>query len=225
MNPHSTLTRRFANGLLNIASRLLPGSKAEWARAMLSEMHYLASDRRAVSWAAGCCIASIKERLIAMIIGNLRVSPWVFCLEMMLCFVPLGVGWVDSLVGGSGIFWLNGQVIHRYLIGNHGDELVLAMMICGPILGFLAPIGLVAAYRLIALGRPIRSRWLGSALIVGPLLYGVLTLAFRFAIGGSAVFGASAMGAFDVWSGVLLLSLLPALGAWHSFLFGTPRSD
>ena len=218
MKQVGTLTRRLAIRLLSTAVRLLPRSRAEWARAMLSEMHYLKSDRRAVVWAAGCCIASIKERAIAMITGDPRVARWIFCLEMILCFVPLSIGWLDSLFGGSGVIWLNGEVVHRYFISSSDDEIVLAMMISGAILGALGPMGLFAAYRLIVTGRPIGSPWLGTALVVGPLLYGVLTLGCRFFIGGSAAFGFNSPDAFDLWSGVLLLSLLPALGAAHLLL-------
>lgn len=224
MKQTGTLARQFAVRLLNIAVRLLPRSRFEWARAMLAEFHYLENDHRAVLWAAGCCIAGIKERASAMLTGNLKISPWVFCLEMILCFVPLSVGWLDSLFGSSGIIRLNSEIIHRYFIDASGGEIVLAMMISAAILGALGPIGLVAAFRLIVLGRPLQSPWLGSVLVGGPLLYGVLTLVSRFANGGSAAIGFNAVDAFDLWSGVLLLSLLPALGAAHMLLIGFGRS-
>jgi hypothetical protein len=70
----------------------------------------------------------------------------------------------------------------------------------------------------------MRTSWLGAALVVGPLLYGVLTLAFQSAIGGSAAFSFNSPDAFDLWSGVLLLSLLPALGAAHMILSSPGKS-
>lgn len=225
MNRSATLTRRFAMRLLNIAVRLLPRSRTDWARAMLSEMHYLEGDRHAVRWAVGCCVAAIKERVIPMQTGNLKISRWVFCLEMALCFLPLTIGWLDALSGGSGIITSNFEVISRHFADAPGGGIVLAMIVSGAILGLLGPIGLVAAYRLVVLGRPMRSRWLRAALVVGPLLYGVLTLACRFAMGGSAAFSFNAVDAFDLWSGVLLLSLLPALGAAQMLLFGLRQSE
>jgi hypothetical protein len=224
MNRSGTLMRWLAIRLLNIAVRLLPRSRAEWVRAMLSEMQYLENDRQAVLWAAGCCIASTKERVIAMQTGNLKISPWVFCLEMILCFVPLSIGWLDFLFGGSGIIRLNVEVFNRHFIAAPGGEMVLAMMISGAFLGVLGPIGLVAAFRLIVLGHPIRSPWVRAALMVGPLLYGVLTLTGQFVTEGAAAFGFNAVDAFDLWSGVLLLSLLPSLGAAHMLLSGRDRS-
>jgi hypothetical protein len=224
VNPSASIARRFAIGLLNVAVRLLPKSRTEWARAMRSEMHYLENDRRAVFWAAGCCLASIKEKVTTMRTGNLRISSWLWWPEMMLSFVPLSIAWLDSLFGPSGIFRLNVEVIHRYFIGAPSGETVLATMISGAILGVLGPIGLVTAFRVIVLHRPIRNPLLCTTLMVGPLLYGVLTLGFRFAIWGPAAFGLAAVDAFDFWSGALLLSLLPALGAAHLVLFGPGRS-
>jgi hypothetical protein len=216
--------RRLAIGLLSIAARLLPKSRAEWARAMFSEMHCLENDLHAAHWAAGCCIASIKERVNTMHTGNFRIAPWVFCLEMILCFVPLSIGWLDSLFGGAGIIRLNGEVISRHFIGAPGSEIVLVLMVSGAIFGVLGPIGLIAAFRLVALGIRLRSPWLRTALIVGPLLYGMVTLVFQFALGGPKAFSLTAIDALDLWSGVLLLSVLPALGAAHMLLFGLGRS-
>jgi hypothetical protein len=190
---------------------------------MLSEMYHLQNDRRAVLWAAGCCIASAKERVIAMTTGNLKISPWVFCLEMILCFLPLSIGWLDFLFSGSGITKLNLEDIHKYFIGVP-DGITLGMMISGAILGVVGPIGLTVAYRLIVLDRRLRSPGLPAALMIGALLYGALTLASRFAVGGSGAFDFNAVDAFDYWSGLLLLSLLPALGAAHLLLFDLRRS-
>ena len=225
MNPSANMARRFAIGLLNIALRLLPKSRGEWARAMRSEMHYLENDRRAVFWAAGCCIASIRERVNTMLTGNLRISPWLLWPEMILCFVPLSIGWLDSLFGPYGVIRLNVEVLHRHFIAAPGGEIVLAMMISGAILGVLGPIGLVTAFRVIVLHRPMRNPWLCTTLMAGPLLYGVVSLVLRFAMGTSAAFDLAAADAFDFWSGALLLSLLPALGAAHMVLLSPGRSD
>lgn len=223
MKRSGTLVRRLAIGLLSTAVWMLPRSRADWASAMQSELHYLNTDRQAVLWAAGCCLAVFKVRMIAMF--SYRVSPWIFCAEMMLCFVPLSIGWLDSLFGGSGLLRLNLENIHRYFIGAAGDEAVLAMLFSGAILGIVGPIALVIAFRLVVLGRPLKSPWLRSALVAGPLLYGALTLMARYAVVGRDSFGFNTADAFDLWNGVLLLSLLPALGAAHLLFLGVGRGE
>jgi hypothetical protein len=224
MSQRGTLTWRLAIVLLKIATWLLPQSRAEWARAMLSEMHNLNDNRQAVLWAAGCCITGIKERMYAMISDKLKISPWILCPELMLCFVPLSIGWLDAVFSGSGVTRLNFDVIQRYFLSAPGGPIALAMMIALAFFGVLGPVGLIAAFRLVVLGHPMRTRWLRTAMVVGPLFYGVLTLMFRFAVGGSVAFNFNAVDAFDYWSGVLLLSFLPAVGAVHIILFGPERS-
>jgi hypothetical protein len=224
MSQRGTLMWRLAIVLQKIATWLLPQSRAEWARAMLSEMHYLDHNRRAVLWAAGCCITAIKERMYAMISGNLKISPWILCPELMLCFVPVSIACMDSVFGGLGVARLNFDVIQRYFISAPGGQIALVIMFTQAIFGVLGPVGLIAAFRLVVLGHPIQSKWLRAALVVGPLLYGVLTLMFRFAASGSEAFSFNAVDAFDYWSGALLLSFLPAVGAAHMFLLGPGRS-
>jgi hypothetical protein len=222
---HDTLMRRLAVAMVHIAMRLLPGARAEWARAMLAELHYLKSDRQAFVWALGCSFAAIRERANTMITGNLKISPWILGPEMLLCFVPLSIGWRDAVFGGAGITRLSTEVIQQYFIGVPGGRIALAMMIAGAILGLLGPLGLVAAFRLVVLDHALRIRWLRVALVAGPLLYGALTLVFRFAMGGLVAFSINAVDAFDYWSGLLLLSVLPAAGAAHLFLNGPTLAD
>jgi energy-converting hydrogenase Eha subunit A len=146
--------------------------------------------------------------------GKLRISRWLLVPEMLLCFGPLTLGWLDMLAGAASVLALDPKVIQRYFLAVPGGAIVLVMMFVGAIVGVLGPVGLIAAFRLIVLGRPLRSRWLPSALVIAPILYGGVIVAFRSFI-GPAVFGFQSVEAFDFWSGVLLLSVLPAVGGAH----------
>jgi hypothetical protein len=182
---------------------------------MRSEFDRCESNREAFGWAIGCVIAGFKERVHAMLVGNLKISKWVLAPEMLLCFVPLTFAWRDAIVGDSGILRLNIDIIQTYFIGRPGGEIELAAMIAGAVVSVLGPIGLIVAFRLIVLGRPIRRRWLRRALVIGPVLWGLLTMSAHFALGGLAAFSFRSLDAFDFWSGILFLSALPALGAAH----------
>lgn len=52
-----------AKALLNHATLVLPGARAEWGRAMLAEAEHLAPGER-LSFALGCLWSSYRERLI-----------------------------------------------------------------------------------------------------------------------------------------------------------------
>lgn len=150
-----------------------------------------------------------------MLTGNLKISRWIFVPEMLLCFVPLTLGWLDALGGSSGIVRLNGDVIQKYFLHSPGGTLALLGLIAGAILGALGPLGLTAACRLVVSGRPRGSRWFRRVLVAGPAVFGLLMLATRLAIGGTGALGFDAPDSFDFWSGILLLSALPSLGAVH----------
>jgi hypothetical protein len=57
-----SLARRFALRLATHASRVLPAHRADWARAMTSEIEHLSQDSAALRWAAGAVFASYLER-------------------------------------------------------------------------------------------------------------------------------------------------------------------
>jgi hypothetical protein len=222
MNHAAPVLRLLTRTLMRCAAQLLPRTRADWAKAMQCELDRFENDRDALVWAIGCVLAGIKERINAMFTGTPKISRWILAPEMLLCFVPLTIAWLDGIDGVSGIVRLNMDVIQRYFIGVPGGTLILAVMLAGAILGALGPIGLVAAFRSIVLGLPLRSRWLGTALVIGPILYGVLTIVARSAIGGSAALSFESVDAFDFWSAVLLLSVLPAMGAAHLLHLGPP---
>jgi hypothetical protein len=215
MNRPDTLARSVAIALIHFAIRLIPRTRITWAQGMLSELQYVHGDGKAVQWAFGCLITGIKLRINIMITRNLKIARWIFLPEILLCFVPLSIAWRDSIFGGSGVIRLNGDLIHRYFIGVPGGELVLLWMISTAILGALGPVGLIAGF-LAVLGRPLRTRWLCTALVIGPILYGVLVVISRFAVAGPA----ASFTEVDFWRALVLLSALPALGAAHMFRSG-----
>ena len=214
MSLDQSLLRRSAAALMRISALSLPPRRRDWAAAMRSEYEHIHADRQAFNWAAGCLLVSLKERMI-MIKGDLRVSRWLLTPEMLLCFVPLTLLWLDGIDGGSGLLRLNRAFIQKYFIAAPGGTMLLIALISGVILATIGPIALVAALRLILWGRPIRNAWLRAALVAAPLVYGVTAIFSRIVDIGGAAFSAAASDAFDFWSGIVLLSLLPALGALH----------
>ncbi len=220
MKRTKSFSRRLAFGLIQCATRLLPKTRREWARSMDSELQHLESDFEALVWAIGCTIASIKERINAMNIGDFKISRWILAPEMALCFAPLTFAWWDGVFGVSGIVRLNMEVIQQYFIGTPGGVITLVMMFSVAILGVLGPVGLLAAFRLITLGRPIRSRSLSMALIGGPILLGIICVA-------RSLIMESGLGVQVVEkSGVLLLfSVLPVVGAAHILYLGSSNTN
>jgi hypothetical protein len=215
MNTPVSLKRRLTHAVMRCVGQGLPASRKDWAKAMRAELDHLDNDRDALAWSMGCLVTASKERIVAMITGNLKVSRWILVPEMLLCFVPLTFGWLDAIGGSSGVLRMNGDVIQKRYLHAPGGTLVLAALVAGALLGLLGPLGLTATFRLVVSGHAPRYQWLRTALVAGPIAYGVLTLAIRMALGGTGALGFGAADSFDFWSGILLLSALPALGAAH----------
>jgi hypothetical protein len=182
---------------------------------MRSEFMHIHSDREALYWALGCVLVSLKQRMTTMITGNLKISRWLLTPEMLLCFAPLTLLWLDGIDGSSGLLHLNRATIDKYFLGTPGGGVFLIALLSGVVLATIGPIALVAAFRLIVWGRSIKSPLLRAALIGAPLLCGLMSLIARAASGGSSAFEPAAADAFDFWSGIMLLSVLPTLGAAH----------
>lgn len=217
-----SLERWLALALMRCVRRVLPPDRLDWAKAMQAELDQLQNDRDALAWVIGCVIAGSKARIKSMLTGNLRISRWILVPEMLLCFVPLTFGWLDALGGSSGIVRMNGEVIQRYFLHTPAETLALVALIAGAVLGSLGPLGLTTAFRLVVSGRAPGGRWLPTVLVAGPALYGVLTLVAQLAIGGMGALGLDAPDSFDFWSGILLLSVLPSLGAAHLLVCRSP---
>jgi hypothetical protein len=206
--------RRIASSLMRAAALLLPPKRRSWAAAMRCEYEHIATDRQAFTWAAGCLLASFKERLI-MIKGDLKISRWLLAPEMLLCFLPLTLLWLDGIDGGSGLLRLDRASIQKYFIAVPGGTVFLVALISGVILATIGPIALIAAARLIIWNRPITHARLRAAMVAAPIAYGAMALLSRTVEIGAAAFSAAPTDAFDFWSGIVLLSVLPAVGAMH----------
>jgi hypothetical protein len=200
---------------MQCASQLLPAARANWARAMRSEFDHIKDGRRAFLWALGCVFTGIKERMASMIKGNLKISRWLLAPEMLLCFTPLTLLWLDAIDGSSGWTPLNAAAIHKHFLSVPGGTAFLITLIAGAALATIGPVGLFAGFRMVVTGRPLKNAWLRVALIAAPILFGAMTLLLRLSETGAAAFDFAAVDAFDFWSGIVLLSALPALGAAH----------
>lgn len=220
-----SLERRLALVLMRCARQVLPAHRLDWARAMQAELEQLRNDRDALAWVIGCIVAGSKERINDMLTGTLRISRWILVPEMLLCFVPLTFLWLDALGGSSSVVRLNGEVIQRYFLHTPAGTLALIALIAGAVLGALGPLGLTAAFRLVVSGRASGGRWLHTLLVAGPAAYGVLTLVTRLATEGTGALGPGAVDSFDFWSGILLLSVLPSLGAAHMLVCRSAGRD
>lgn len=209
--------RRAALAFLRFAQQLLPPSRLDWSKAMRAELDSLRDDRDALAWSVGCVTAGFKERMSTVFNTDLKISRWVLVPEMLLCFVPLTLGWLDAIGGSSGIVRLNADVIQRYFLAAPGGTIALFTMAAAAVLGAVGPLGLATALRVIVVGRSSSSRWSRAVLVGGPILCGVLTLAARVAIAGPGALGFKASDSFDFWSGIVLLAVLPSLGAVHMF--------
>jgi hypothetical protein len=223
VNRPTTASRRIASALMRGTATLMPAARIGWMRAMRSEFDHIDNDRQAFLWAAGCLLTGFKERMATMIHGDLKISRWLLAPEMLLCFAPLTLLWLDGIDGRSGLLCLNGAVIHKYFIGVPGGTALLISMIAGVVLATIGPIALICAFRMIALRSPVKNAALRVALIAAPFLYGLMNVTLRAVETGAAAFDFASADALDFWSGILLLSILPALGAAH-LLRLSPRS-
>ena len=141
-----------------------------------------------------------------MFIRNLKISRWILAPELALCFVPLTMVWVESLFGMSGLIHLNSDIIQWYFSSTTGT-IMLVTMIAAVILGLLGPLGLILALRLIVSSRSLPARLPFVVLIAGPVLLGTIYLTSWLLMGTEL--------GIDYWRGLILISLLPALGATH----------
>jgi hypothetical protein len=215
VNRPETALRRIALALMRGAATLMPAARIGWTRAMRSEFDHIENDRHAFLWAAGCLLTGIKERMNTMIHGDLKISRWLLAPEMLLCFAPLTLLWLDGIDGRSGLLRLNSAMIHKYFIGVPGGTAFLIAMFAGVVLATIGPIALFAAFRMILLRAPIKNAALRVALIAAPILYGLMSVTLRAVETGATTFDMASADAFDFWSGIFLLSILPALGAAH----------
>jgi hypothetical protein len=190
--------------LLRLAAWLMSRGREDWLAAMRAETAHL-PPRAALSWASGCVVSALKERVMLRT-GTFEVSRAVFAIEM-LCFVPLTIGWWDAIAGNSGILHLNADIASRSFLDTAQGTFILAMMIASATLGIVGPIGLWLAGRHVVTGRGLRSRPGGAAMIGALLATGAAWIMAR-AVWGEGAYAASL-------TSLLLLVILPAAVIAH----------
>jgi uncharacterized BrkB/YihY/UPF0761 family membrane protein len=155
---------------------------------MISEIDQLPSGVSGTGWALGCIVVSYAERIRSMIRVTNTVSPWIFGLELLVCFVPLT--------------WLFGASLESIAHGFPGPTgaLYASTALAGPV-------GLAITFWSVL----HRNRKLNRAAI-GALgvLAGWTLLAYSFAITQRWNFVATWS-----WRDYVLLGLLPVFAAIH----------
>ncbi|MFC4313126.1 hypothetical protein ACFPN2_28870 [Steroidobacter flavus] len=191
---------------LRLAAALMGKHGSEWSRAMNAELNHVPNNDRLL-WALGCVLAAVKWRFETMRSGNFQVSRGVLLLELLLCFLPISLGWWDAVFGQSGVLGLNQSIIQDHFTATPLGRVILGMMIGSALIGLAGPIGLFLTSRAVITGAGLRSRALGIAMIAGVTLYIVASILLRLFTGPGAY--AADMGF------IVLIGLLPALGTAH----------
>ncbi len=101
--------RRLAIALVAHAARILPASRSPWADAMRHEIEHIEHDTEALTWAAGCAVASYVERSRAMDLIHAPGVRWLLAVVVGLQAVPLlfatvlTVAWRFGFSGVAGL--------------------------------------------------------------------------------------------------------------------------
>ena len=186
------MRRQLAVALLHVSYRILPAGRREWVRDMRGELYFLKCDRVALSWALGCVLASVRERVLAMLSSNGGISRPVLILEWLMCFMPLTLLWAVAVT----------------LIVTRGD-VPLALFVAAAF-GTLGPIALIVSLTATAWQRKVDSHRVARLLVFG---FAVMVLL--------QILNASTHGRLDLqwlrfdFGTFLLVSLLPLFGALH----------
>lgn len=186
------MRRGIAIALLDAASRILPAARREWVRDMRGELGFLKSDRAALSWAFGCFLASLQERVLAMLNLNGRISRPVLILEWLTCFVPLTLLWAAAVA----------MIVSR-------DHAPLDLFVAAAF-GALGPIALIVSLTATASKRKVDARRVARLLVLG---FAAMVLLQILNMGVHGKFNLPWL-RFDFGT-FLLVSLLPLLGALH----------
>ena len=197
MSASATWLRRLASAPLVLASALVPASHREWLDGMRVEVAYIESDAVALRWALGCVVASLKWRARVMLTLNGRISRPVLVLEWLMCFGPLTLMWIVSLLY---VRW-----------GGLPTDLAVKLSV-GVACATLGPVALLVAL-MVTLSKQSQAmtriaRWL-------PVAAGAMCLLQLLDIGKWFRFDP---GTF------VLLSLLPLLGCLHVMHLSKPSS-
>ena len=186
------MRRQMAVALLNLASRILPAERRDWARDMRSELEFVKSDGGALTWAFGCVLASLHQRAFAMLKLNRGISRPVLVLEWLMCFVPLTLLWAVAVM----------------LIVTESNAPLDLFIVAA--LGILGPIALIISLMATASKRTVHARRIARLLVSG---FAALALLHLWNIGAHGALSLQWL-RFEFGTFVLV-SVLPLLGALH----------
>jgi hypothetical protein len=159
---------------------------------MRGELEAVQSNRAALSWAFGCVMASVQERVLTMLNSNHGISRPVLMLEWLMCFVPLTLLWA---------------IVMTLIITRDSSP---AALYAAAAFGTLGPIALIVSLIATVTKRKVDTRRIARALVVGfavMVLLQILSSALRTNVEWQWL-------RFDLGT-FFLLSLLPLVGALH----------
>ena len=184
----------------------MPRERADWIAAMHAEVAPL-PPAAARAWAFGCVVAAVKQRLVPMKIGNLRVPRWVMLIEALGSFVPITHSWFAITFDEPGLLRHPWRIVVDNYVSFPGGTYVLSMLLAACVVGLLGPIGLFLGLRYVVTGRGIEHRAIGYALIGMPLAMAVYGVIAGYLVGPPdfALF----------WSPTIVLGLLPLVCVAH----------
>ena len=200
MKSNESFSKVIARHLVNHAVHVMPGDRREWAQAMRNEINHLPIGMNAIRWAIGCVIASHKERMAVMKLGNLKVSRLVLSFEMLMCF-------------GIHTFLLLYIFFSPIFRPSLFSPMVLSLI---PFL--VGPIGLIFAFRIIVLKHTSMSRIMLAALCI-LAIWTVTAISIQLL----NVYGTHTTN--TEWLGFIYLyfAILPAFGTAHLVYIANPK--
>jgi hypothetical protein len=200
---------------MQFAAWLMRHERGDWARAMCAEFQCVSTlDRPA--WAFGCLVAAIKQRLVPMDTGNLRISRWVMLVETLGCFGYLTLGWYAITFGSFGLLRFDSETIEKVFFGYPGGPYLFWVMVVSTATGLVGPIGLFLGLRYVWQGRALANRILGWSMIGVTLGVNVIGTIAGYLVGPKD---------FQVMPGLtLLMALLPVAGILHLMYLARPAA-
>ncbi|HTP40160.1 MAG TPA: hypothetical protein VMI92_11365, partial [Steroidobacteraceae bacterium] len=147
-------TLGLADVLLDLARRLLPAERRNWASAMRAEADQVPQEER-LRWATGCVWTAVKMRAYSMNTGSYRVSRGVMLVEAIGAFGPLTFAWYEVVSGLPGVARNSGHI--------------QAMWMLSAVVDLLGPIGLFLGLRYVLAGKGIQQRTFGWTLAAVPV--------------------------------------------------------
>ena len=188
------VARKIAVVLANHAVRALPAQRAEWARAMVTEVDHIANDFEALRWAFGCALASYLAGVDDMMRSRFDVARWLLGFEILVCLGPLTLLWMMAL---DAVLLAEAQTANA----------VVPMIV-----GTLGPISLLLGLRVVALRRS-----------VARASFAILAASFIVVAALQVVKPGATWFAFD-WRVLMLNSILPGIVCGHLALLGSGRT-